>query len=61
MIRWQNYNEFRGWVRWHDYFSFMVNEFAILLVRRYDWFDHNPPTSTFIVTVCGVNVFHKCY
>ena len=32
----QNYNEFKH-VRWHDYFSIVINEFAVILVRKYDW------------------------
>jgi hypothetical protein len=32
----QNYNEFRD-VRWHDYLSLIVDEFAVLLIRRYDF------------------------
>ena len=32
----QNYNEFQH-VRWHDYFSIVINEFAVILVRKYDW------------------------
>ena len=39
-----NYNEFKSHVRWHDYFSLMINEFPILLIRRYDWFDDNEHT-----------------
>jgi hypothetical protein len=35
MFRLQNYNEFKDSVRWHDYFSIMVNEFPVL-VRKYD-------------------------
>lgn len=32
----QNYNEFKH-VRWHDYFSIMINEFAVIQIRKYDW------------------------
>lgn len=32
--RW--YNEYHRDIRIHDYFSLMVNQFPILVVRRYD-------------------------
>ncbi len=35
-FRLQNYNEFKDGIGWHDYFSFIINEFAILLVRKYE-------------------------
>ena len=34
MKRW--YNEYKGNVRIHDYFSLMVNQFPILVVRKLD-------------------------
>ena len=36
-FRWQNYNEFKGDVRWHDHFSIIINEFPIILIRKYEW------------------------
>lgn len=33
----QNYNEFRENMAWHDYVSVIINEFPIVLVRRYEW------------------------
>ena len=30
------YNEFNGHIRIHDYFSIMINQFPILVVRKYD-------------------------
>ena len=32
----QWYNEYSDHIRIHDYFSFMINQFPILVVRRYD-------------------------
>jgi|LakMenEpi03Aug12_release.lakeMendotaPanAssembly.Ray.scaffolds.fasta_scaffold6185995_1 hypothetical protein len=55
MIKLQNYNEFKNGVRWHDYFTIMVNEFPIILVRKYDW--HENDTYTFMVQVMGVKVY----
>lgn len=46
-----NYNEFDVWIRWHDYVSVIVNEFPILLVRRYYWYDVK--TTTLMIQVLG--------
>lgn len=56
-FRLQNYNEFRNHVSWHDYFTIMVNEFAVILVRRYDWLETEE--YTFVVTVMGFDVFRR--
>ena len=54
-FRLKNYNEFRyWWIRWHDYISIMINEFPILLVRRYDWLDKNE--STWLITFIGFSM-----
>jgi hypothetical protein len=34
MKKW--YNEFHGDIRIHDYFSLMINQFPILVIRKYD-------------------------
>lgn len=34
MKRW--YNEYDGHIRIHDYFSIMIDQFPVLVVRRYD-------------------------
>lgn len=52
----QNYNEFKG-VRWHDYFTIMINEFSVIQIRRYDWYDQGQ--YTFVVRVLGFNLFQK--
>ncbi len=57
MFKLQNYNEFQNGVRWHDYFTIMVNEFPIILVRKYDW--HKNDTYTFIVQVMGIKVYQR--
>jgi hypothetical protein len=53
----KNYNEFKGPVRWHDYISIMFNEFPVILVRRYDWFDTE--RYTFMVQLFGLRVYQK--
>ena len=55
----QNYNEFKSWVRWHDYVSVMVHEFPLLLARRYDWMEDE--SSTFSFYIAGVKVFQKVW
>jgi hypothetical protein len=57
MIKLQNYNEFKNGVRWHDYFNIMVNEFPIILIRKYDWDEID--TYTFVVQVMGVKVYQR--
>jgi len=57
-FKWQNYNEFHSEVRWHDYVSVMINEFPILLVRRYDWVIEMQ--STWLVQVLGFQFKCKC-
>mgnify|MGYP001558775384 CR=1 FL=1 len=34
MKRW--YNEYEGHIRIHDYFSLMIDQFPIIVIRRYD-------------------------
>lgn len=46
-----NYNEFDVWIRWHDYVSVIVNEFPVVLVRRYYW--HDVKTTTLMIQVLG--------
>ena len=53
----QNYNEFKDGVRWHDYFSIMVNEFPVILIRKYDWPHEFNAKYTFIVQVLGFDVY----
>lgn len=53
----QNYNEFKNHVRWHDYLAIMVNEFPVILARRYDWLDTEQ--YTFTVQVFGFKVYQK--
>jgi hypothetical protein len=57
MFKLQNYNEFKNHVRWHDYFAIMINEFAVVQVRRYEWFDKEQ--YTFVIQVLGFAVFHR--
>jgi hypothetical protein len=54
----QNYNEFKNGVRWHDYFAIMVNEFPVILVRKYDWL-HDGDKYTFMVQVLGFKVYQR--
>lgn len=57
-FRLQNYNEFRQHVRWHDYFSIMINEFSVILVRKYSW-PHEGNDKLFLVQVLGFTVYQK--
>ena len=58
MFQLQNYNEFKDGVRWHDYLAIMINEFPVVLVRRYDW-PHENDQYTFMVQVLGFKVFQR--
>lgn len=52
MKRW--YCEYKSHVRIHDYFSFLIGNFPILAVRRYDWGLHEPnQSSTYSFAVLG--------
>lgn len=55
----QNCNDFKS-VSWHDYFSIIINEFAIILIRRYDWPDHPKYSTvdyTFEIQIFGFSVY----
>ena len=53
----RNYNEFKTHMGWHDYVSVLINEFPIILVRRYDWFDLDQ--YTFMVQILGFKVYQQ--
>lgn len=53
----QNYNEFKGGVRWRDYVNLTLNDFSVIVIRRYDWLDWEQ--STYLVQLFGVVVFNK--
>lgn len=55
----QNYNEFNSWMRWHDYFSIMINEFPVILIRRYDWLEGTGESYTFLVQFMGFHIYGK--
>jgi len=57
MFSLQNYNEFNQHVRWHDYFSIMINEFPVILVRRYEWREIAQYTN--IVQLFGFCIYRK--
>lgn len=57
-FKWQNYNEFKSGVSWHDYVSVIVNEFPVLLVRRYDWLEEE--MTTWLVQILGFQLMCKC-
>jgi len=44
-------------MRWHDYLAIMVNEFPIILIRKYDWLDTEE--YTFSVNILGFKVYQK--
>jgi hypothetical protein len=58
----QNYNEFRDGVdysgmRWHDYFSIIINEFPIVLVRRYEFGVHRGEyKKCYLVQILGFTI-----
>lgn len=55
----QNYNEFKDGVRWHDYFSIMIHEFPVILVRKYDHPHAYNNQYTFMVQVLGFKVYQR--
>ena len=61
MFNLQNYNEFKNGVRWHDYFAFIINEFPVLLIRKYDWpgDDDEAYTVTVMVQVLGFKIYQR--
>jgi len=54
----QNYNDFKSGVRWHDYFAIVINEFPVILVRKYDW-PNDSDEYTVVVQVLGFRVYHR--
>jgi len=52
----QNYNEFKGPIRWHDYINVMINEFPILLLRRYDFDAKGDWKSRYMFQILGIRV-----
>lgn len=52
----QNYNEFKSGVRWHDYISILINEFPVILVRKYDY-PHENDKSTLMIQILGFKVY----
>ena len=55
----QNYNEFRENMAWHDYVSVIINEFPIVLVRRYEWLLRDK--YSIHIQFFGFGIFHKTY
>jgi hypothetical protein len=55
----QNYNEFKSKMRWHDYFAFVLHEFPVLLIRRYDWMDEE--RSTLKIQLLGWKVYQRIW
>jgi len=47
------YNEYRD-IRIHDYFSVMVNQFPILVVRKYDLFRASDNDKTISIGLLGM-------
>lgn len=54
-----NYNEFRSYVRWHDYFNLSINEFAIILARRYDFDRLDNSIHTYLFMFFGFTIYKK--
>ncbi len=57
---WQNCNDFNSGIRWHDYLSIMINEFPIILVRKYDW-PSEGDDGFYHAQVMGFRVYHKYF
>lgn len=55
-FRLQNYNEFNHFC-WHDYFSIVINEFPVVLVRKYEWYEDNK--YSLVVQVFGFEVYQR--
>ena len=52
----RNYNEFRDtWLRWSDKLSIMIDDFPIILIRKYDWLEKEK--SNWLIQVMGINLF----
>ena len=51
----QWYNEYHTDIRIHDYFSLMINQFPIIVVRRYDN-PHDFDWMNYIIGICGFTI-----
>lgn len=52
----KNYNEFRSiWFGWEDKLAFIIFDFPLLLIRKYNWFEKEE--STWLIQVIGINLF----
>jgi hypothetical protein len=61
-FHWQNHNEFKSKMRWHDYFALVIHEFSIVLVRRYDWMEKPDDESrTFIIQILGWTIYQRIW
>ena len=49
------YNEYRD-IRIHDYFSLMINQFPILVIRKYDLFRASDNNKTIDIGVLGMTL-----
>jgi len=48
-------NEFdRTWLRWVDYFSLVIFNFPLIMLRRYDWPDKK--NSTWVLAFLGITI-----
>lgn len=52
----QWYNEHHSGIRIHDYFSLMVNQFPILVVRRYDDPQSSIDLMNYIIGIFGFTI-----
>lgn len=50
------YNEYSSSIRIHDYFSFMINQFPILVVRKYDLFRASDNKMTIDIGILGMTL-----
>lgn len=56
----QNYNEFKHWVRWYDYFSIMIHEFPVILFRRYDFLNQKDDMySILVIELLGFTIYNS--
>ena len=53
-MKWGKYhNKFNNVAHWHDYVSIIVNEYPILLIRKYNWHSDCNTNRTWLFGLLG--------
>lgn len=55
----QIYCEYKDHIRIHDYLSIMINNYPLILWRRYDFGLHSDLVSTHTLNILGFNIFMR--